>query len=1584
MLGKDGGELEGRGRQFRIRSGLILGACLFIGVLALGLGKVEAGSRALADLPQGVSADEPDGLQSGFYVPSGRAHPKLDTPLTELAQVERAAPDGLAALASARGLRLEGGRVQVQLKVAPGAEAVVTGAVTAAGGEVTDRYRNSLQAWVSPGQILPLAKRVDVYRIQTPPTAIELEPWNGVLTISEGVVALNGDTWHSGGHTGAGVKIAIIDAGFGGYAALLGSELPAVVRVKNFVDGENDGDVGRGPSAHGTACAEIIHDVAPGAELYLLKIATDLDLANAVSYALAEDVDVISTSIGWSGITSNDGTGYFAELVATARAAGVLWVTAAGNFGETHWSGGFEDYGDGTHRFRPNQNWNAFSPEGSANCYSFAAGSPINVVLQWDDWAAVNQDYDLYLLFWDGGSWGVEAYSLNVQNGRFGQLPVERIQIRASRTGCYAVRILRVNATRDVHFDLFAYNMLGLNVREPARSLANLADSPGAITVGAVHHAAPYVLESFSSRGPTNGPGGRPTGGLIKPDVAAYDGVSTASLGARSFYGTSASTPHVAGAAALVRAARPDWHPDEVQGFLEEAALDQGSAGKDNEYGSGRLWLANLLSVELINWPTIVPARQPPTVTWEIQVGNVADTYVGWDRVPSAGSPPAYAYQTGVYHDVGGGVYSSAGEILDPTAERYYLRAFVQDASGSRWTEERTVNVDPHEPEDDVWQTAYSLSPGVQEARAYIRDEADVDWYTFEIVRPGTVYTVTLTPPPGVDLDLALYAPVFTPTLEELEVMAATVPIAELEGGGGLAEITDLAAMGAQPNAAADQVSHRAWFDTGPQWVKVSGYNGAYSGEQAYRVDVEVDTSEAWPSVPVTLPDYAPPADEGIKTLFVTHWERINHTHGVTASSEITTALNSILGDTEVMGKVIDLSNLDTAANTNLVNQAFTAWDNNMANPYLASHVGRIVQDVVADAVRHSYPSIQYIVIIGDDHIVPFMRLPDRTEVGNEAAYRDASGALMGSPAYAALDGGLYLTDDCYADLDPLAWPGGRLCVPDYAIGRLVERPAQIVASIQAFSNAGGELVGEDALVTGYGFLTDQAHAVSETLGSLVTVRSLIGDTWTGAELEQLWIDSAYGLQSVNARFSHFQALPADGSAGVVSAGQIAANVWPDPVLGFTVGGHAGWSAYDAEFIPARARDFSQAMAAEGAIWIGPTGYAVGDAVGIAYAEDLMLRFTQQLASGMAGDSGTVGAALTQAKQATVATAAPGSLDGYDRKALMETTLYGLPHWKVRRAGVLITEGTSESHPVGSGAARWISSAGAVSTRTITLGLEYQIKPGTRGQVAEVTVTSVEDSLSLLTVADVSTGQEINAGRPQLPGVSLDVVYAETRVPRGVVALSGKATTFSIDPIVSRVVTDDAQGLTEPQYGSQGWFPSRPINVNRLGSYLGDGGNEGRLVLYPAQFQGASEAGGTLRAFEELRLEIYYEDSGMVDDWQPPLIRRVETTPGADRVEVLVEVEDPDPGVGQPSGVTQASLFYTMDGATWSRIRGTGSGDLWQFSLDLPAGSSLDALRFAVQVVDGAGNVAYSDNKGRLYGSVDSRLYLPLVFKDHG
>ena len=551
----------------------------------------------LAGRTSSSGAYEPDGSAwAEVAVPAGldltattagndraTGNPKLDDALADLAQSR----DRQAA--EAAGMRLDAKRVQVQLVVRPDNETTAREQIAALGGEVTGSFEDTVQAWLPIDQLTSLSAAPAIDYIQQPNTVV-LADDEAAAALTEGLAATNADVWHAADWRGQGVRVAIIDGGFQGYPAKLGSDLPASVTVKNFADGQTDAQVD-GTSRHGTACAEIVHDMAPQAQLYLLKISTDIDLNEAVDYAISQGVDVISTSLTFVNATPGDGSGRFAAMVQKARSAGILWTTAAGNYRETHWSGAFTDGdGDGFHEYAPNVEVNVFGP-GNDTAFLIPAGVVLSPSIRWDDWTAVNQNYRLVLLRHNGSSYTIVATSDNPQSGQSGQRPTERINyVTSGAASVYGVAIQRMSSNRSVYLHLLTPNR-ELDRRTPSRSLGDLADVAAALTVAAVDVDVPFVREEYSSEGPTNGPGGAPNGGFLKPNLAAFANVSTASYGSRGFNGTSAATPHVAGAAALVLSAYPSASPGEVQDYLQTLAINQGVPGPDPQFGYGRLWL---------------------------------------------------------------------------------------------------------------------------------------------------------------------------------------------------------------------------------------------------------------------------------------------------------------------------------------------------------------------------------------------------------------------------------------------------------------------------------------------------------------------------------------------------------------------------------------------------------------------------------------------------------------------------------------------------------------------------------------------------------------------------------------------------------------------------------------------------------------------------------------------------------------------------------------------------------------------------------------------------------------------------------
>jgi minor extracellular serine protease Vpr len=111
------------------------------------------------------------------------------------------------------------------------------------------------------------------------------------------------------------------------------------------------------------------------------------------------------------------------------------------------------------------------------------------------------------------------------------------------------------------------------------------------------------ILADFSSRGPVT------VTWEIKPDLVA-PGVSINSTipgGYLALQGTSMAAPHVAGAAALIKQAHPDWGPEEIKASLMNTAKSiadpNGNPYKTYEQGAGRIQPEKAINTQTLIMP---------------------------------------------------------------------------------------------------------------------------------------------------------------------------------------------------------------------------------------------------------------------------------------------------------------------------------------------------------------------------------------------------------------------------------------------------------------------------------------------------------------------------------------------------------------------------------------------------------------------------------------------------------------------------------------------------------------------------------------------------------------------------------------------------------------------------------------------------------------------------------------------------------------------------------------------------------------------------------------------------------------------
>ena len=437
------------------------------------------------------------------------------------------------------------------------------------------------------------------------------------VNTSEGDVAHQANsarTTHSVDGTGTG--IGVISDGVETLADRQATgDVPAPVLV---LPGQEGGSFplacgGRSSGAEGTAMLEIVHDLAPGTNLFFATGGGgQAQMAQNIENLCAAGADIIVDDIGYLGASAFQDD-VIAQAISAAAANGCYYFSSAGNAGNLNdatagvWEGDFANGGT--------LSLNGLSS--GAVVHDFGSGVTGNrittnstrpIVLQWaDPVGGAANDYDLFLIDENDN---VLASSTNTQDGT--QDPIEFIlsSCGADRVDTRLVivknsgasdRYLRLSYAREGLAITTAGQTFGHSASQDAIGVAavDVGDAGGA---GGVFDGTESV-ETFSSDGPRRiffeahgtpiTPGNfSSTGGrlLQKPDLAAADSVSTSTPGFSTFRGTSAAAPHAAAIAALMLEAAggpANVTPAALRTAMTGAALDIEATGVDRDSGAG-------------------------------------------------------------------------------------------------------------------------------------------------------------------------------------------------------------------------------------------------------------------------------------------------------------------------------------------------------------------------------------------------------------------------------------------------------------------------------------------------------------------------------------------------------------------------------------------------------------------------------------------------------------------------------------------------------------------------------------------------------------------------------------------------------------------------------------------------------------------------------------------------------------------------------------------------------------------------------------------------------------------------------------
>ena len=721
--------------------------------------------------------------------------------------------------------------------------------------------------------------------------------------------------------------------------------------------------------------------------------------------------------------------------------------------------------------------------------------------------------------------------------------------------------------------------------------------------------------------------------------------------------------------------------------------------------------------------------------------------------------------------------------------------------------------------------------------------------------------------------------------------------------------------------------------------VEVAGYNGAfYDLPYSLRVNIEA------PAAPVTAPARTFPnaADPtfiatpqtasqftGATTLFLTAPGRLQRLYGAASAIQVATALKDTRL-TQIIGKH-GVLNVDSDP---AVRAAYAAWDLNPADPLKANDVVRAI-NALADRLAPT-ASIQNVVVVGNDDVVPLARIVDLTSTVSERLYaREA--ALRTTPANAlvgAAAAGRFLSDDAYADVDPTPLPGAQfLYLSSAAIGRLVDTPAQITAVLNQFMQFGGVIDPKTALTTsGAPFLDDVANEINTALGGKgVTRTSLTAQTWGKSDLAAAWANANPGIVAFNGHSDPSRTQARNGELFSTSD-LAAANLARELVL--TVGCHTGLPVADGVLRLPSQQSWASTLLGRGASGVAAqTGYGLGSKSTVALTEKVMLGFTKALGTSSVGQS------LVTAKAQYVVEGGPA--DVLDAKTLMQATFFGMPHLRFATA--------APAPPA--------PPALTTGTDTVT-GLpaaflhRQSTNPSGPGAFAFQKHTTPDGSYYSIDGRTVSV-----SGRPVQPLLAQDVTRAGLRAHG--IAFTGLTSTdvdgTQFDPVLPRPV---AAGIGSPDDELQAGDVAFPAALQAVRSVNG----KDTAAIIPALFESTGMVNGKTvgleRRFTSLDATVLYAPAGNTDFTPPTILssRGVTNTAG-DAVTFVVDA---------PEAVDATVLLKEEGSNVWRHLR---------LARTATPGSTLFAggttvsgtkIEYFVQAVDASGNVAVMGNKGRL------------------
>lgn len=470
--------------------------------------------------------------------------------------------------------------------------------------EVITTYEILLQGLAIKGKMSELRKlaRVDfiqgMYPVQTYTTLSELKP-KFFSQLDHSVVFphhLN-DTKY----TGKGIKIAVIDTGIDSNHPDLMRNYRGGFDLVDLDDEPMETTKEQGiPTSHGTHVAGIIgangnlRGVAPDAEIFAYRalgpggVGTSIQVIAAMEEAMKDGIDIMNLSLG----NTVNGPDYpTSKAVQEASSQGVAVVVANGNSGPDNWTvgapatakaafsvGAYEKMQEEIYLYEPKANR-------TLKIRSINSEQPWNL----------ERDYQI-TLFSEQETFTDKIVLLSDDT----ELLIEKI-IQASDEKAIAILIKRTDDKNNEALNQIFNEKISIPIaiiaKEDGEWIENNLQNRYFKTVTNIKKD---LVASFSSRGPVT------INWSIKPNIIApgVNVLSTIPNGYQVLNGTSMASPHVAGAVAIMKEAKPKWTYKQIFAALETTARrlqdENGDTIPPHIQGAGLIQLNKAIETEII------------------------------------------------------------------------------------------------------------------------------------------------------------------------------------------------------------------------------------------------------------------------------------------------------------------------------------------------------------------------------------------------------------------------------------------------------------------------------------------------------------------------------------------------------------------------------------------------------------------------------------------------------------------------------------------------------------------------------------------------------------------------------------------------------------------------------------------------------------------------------------------------------------------------------------------------------------------------------------------------------------------------